>query len=468
VPVSVGGLARAAVNSLPGVNLGPGAGDLPSASLADNLAFNSLVVVPNALQGLFRRRPAAVRAATRANVDRWAVRLLRGMRRTHRGSPVWVRLGTAPALLLLDVADVRTALEGSPDPFASDPEAKRKGMSHFQPDALTISRDGPWESRRRFAEAVLATAEPVHPLADRFAAVVAEEVAALLAGAGAELGWEPWAAALRRITRRIVLGDGARDDEELSELLATLMDEANSLPDSESESFAPYIEKIKRYVEAAEEGSLVGWFADAPADAETRPARQVTHWLFAMGDTLAINAFRALAVIASHPEALRRVESELAAAGSNRDAAAIAGLEFLGACLEEAMRLWPTTPLLSRETVRETDWRGVAVAKGAQFVIVNAYMHRDPDRHDFADRLAPEAWLEGDAGDDWAYNHLSHGPQGCPGAGLALFVGKAALAEVLGDHRVELIEPPIDPTKPLPHMLDFFSIRLRASIREST
>src|SRR6266487_2060294 len=123
--MSVGGLARATVNSLPGVNLAPGEGELPSASLADNAAFNALIVVPNALQGLFRRRRAAVAAATRADVDRWGVRLLRGMHRAHHGSPVWVRLGKTPALLLLDVADVRIALAGSPDPFASDPGAKR-------------------------------------------------------------------------------------------------------------------------------------------------------------------------------------------------------------------------------------------------------------------------------------------------------------------------------------------------------
>jgi cytochrome P450 len=191
----------------------------------------------------------------------------------------------------------------------------------------------------------------------------------------------------------------------------------------------------------------VARFAEAPADERTKPARQVTHWLFATGDTLAINCIRALALIASHPEAAGKVDSD----------------EYLGACLEEAMRLWPTTPILSREAVRETDWRGVAVAKGTQFLFVNAYMHRDPDRHPLADRFAPEAWLEGDAADDWSFNHLSHGPQGCPGAGLALSLGTAALGSVLRGRSVELVEPSIDSAKPLPHMLDFFSIRLRVA-----
>jgi cytochrome P450 len=458
--MSLGGIAKAAANSAPGINIGPGTGELPSASIADNVAFNALVVVPNALQGLFRRRAGAVRAATRADVDRWAIRLLRGMNRAHGGSPVWVRLGTSRALLLLDVADVRRLLEGSPDPFASDPEAKRKGMSHFQPDALTISRDGEWLSRRPFNESVLATGEALHPLADRFATVADEEIAVLVGDGGVELDWDGWAAAFRHIARRIVLGDAARNDEELSDLLATLMDEANSLPDDPSENFPAYTARLERYVETAEDGSLIGLFAAAPRDEHTKPARQVTHWLFAIGDTLAINCFRALAVLATHPEAFERARAEIADAGASRRAVTVGELDYLSACLEDAMRLWPTTPILSREAVRETDWRGVAVAKGTQFLFVNAFMHRDPDRHAFADRFAPEVWLDGDAADDWAFNHLSHGPQGCPGADLASFVGKTALACAIRGRSIELIGPSLDPAKPLPHMLDFFSIRV--------
>jgi hypothetical protein len=55
---------------------------LPSASVVENARFNALVIVPNAVQGIFRRRSAAVRAATKAGVDRWAVGLLSGMRRS--------------------------------------------------------------------------------------------------------------------------------------------------------------------------------------------------------------------------------------------------------------------------------------------------------------------------------------------------------------------------------------------------
>ena len=125
------------------------------------------------------------------------------------------------------------------------------------------------------------------------------------------------------------------------------------------------------------------------------------------------------------------------------------------------MRLWPTTPMLSRELIAPAELGGVAVPAGTQILIVNTYMHRDRDRHPDADRFAPEAWIDGDAAGDWSFNHFSHGPQGCPGAGLALFVGTALLGQVLRARTVAMEGREIDPERPLPHMLDFFGLRFR-------
>ena len=369
------GAARAAINSLPRIRVEGPAGRLRRASLADNAQLNALVFVPNVLQGVFRRRRAAVRAATAADVDRWAVRLLRGMRRAY-GSPVWVRMGAPPALLALEVPDVRRVLEGSPDPFASDPETKRKGMRHFQPDALTISRGADWENRRRFNETVLATDARAEPIAGAANALATEEIAALRTriGSGGELSWGRWAEAFERIARRVILGDGAADDADVSRLLAKLMEEANSLPDSDSDGFAPFMERLERYAAAAEPGSLVARFAAAPSDERTKPVGQIPHWLFATQDTLAINCFRALAVIAAHQEARARAREDE---------------EYLGACLEDAMRLWPTTPILARELVREVEWNGERIPKGTQVVISNTFMHRDPDAQPFRQSPTP-------------------------------------------------------------------------------
>jgi cytochrome P450 len=437
------------------VSIGPPEGELASASPTENVRFTLQAMVPNVAQGLFKRRRRAVGAATRVDVDGRAIGVIDGLRRNHGNGPIWVRVGTDRMLLVLATADVRRVLEGAPEPFAADPEAKRKGMAHFQPDALTISRNPLWRKRREFAEAVLDTGRPEHRHAERFAVICRDEVRTLADEVDrvdeGVLGWDAFNGAMWRITRRIVLGDGARDDTELTEMLWSLMEEANGLPDEPSEELDAYLARIARYVEVADRTGLVGQFSEAPADDEVRAERQLTHWLFAMGDTLAANAFRALALLCSHPEARERAASDD---------------DYLGACLQEAMRLWPTTPLLSRETTAETEWNGVWVPKGTQVLISNTFNHRDRARHGFADRFAPEEWLAGGAVDDWSFNHLSHGPQGCPGSDIALFVGKAVLGQLLDERDPELLGGPFDPAKPLPHMLDFFALEFALNRRD--
>jgi cytochrome P450 len=417
--------------------------DFPHASLIEGLRFTAQVAVPNVIQGLFRRRRAAVAAATRTGADGLAIGFMAGLTRSYGEGPLWIRVAKSEALLLLGRDAIRHGLEGSPDPFAADPEPKRSGMATFQPDALTISRNPEWADRRRFTDAVLGAG--MERLSERFASVSAEEAAKL----PAQLDWDSWNQAVRRVTRRVILGEAAAGDDSISELLGQLMDKANPPGrGAPAELKAEYDSKLIVYVDGAEPGSLVGLFAEAPQTDATRPAGQVTHWLFALGDTLAINALRCLALLATHDEQRARVLAELEA-----------GPERLDACLHEAMRLWPTTPMLSRETVREVDWEGATVPAGTQLLIVNTFNHRDRDELEFADRFEPDAWLTGSAAEDWQFNHFSHGPQGCPGTALALLVGREMLAKVLRSRAVRLLEPKLDPAKPLPAMLDYFALR---------
>ncbi len=229
----------------------------------EGLRFTAQVAISNLAQGLFRRRRAAAAAATRGGVDGLAVGFMAGLQRSCGDGPLWIRVAKDEALLLLGRDAIRHGLEGSPDPFAADPEPKR-----------------------------------------------------------------------------------ARGD---------------------------------------------------------RP--------------------------------------------------------YLQACLQEAMRLWPTTPMLSRESVRDADWDGVRVKAGTQLLIVNTFNHRDRGEVAFADELAPEQWLSGEAAGDWQFNHFSHGPQGCPGTALALQVGTEMLGVLLREHELRLFEPALDPARRLPHMLDYFSLR---------
>ena len=96
------------------------------------------------------------------------------------------------------------------------------------------------------------------------------------------------------------------------------------------------------------------------------------------------------------------------------------------------MRLWPTTPLLSRETLVELSWRGARVPAGTQILIVNTFHHRDRERLDVRRPLRARGVDRRRRGATTGrFNHFSHGPQGCPGADLALLDRHRGARELL-------------------------------------
>jgi cytochrome P450 len=436
-----------------GASSGRGGGGLPAASMRDSLRFVTVGLIPTVVRGLFSPRPRAMKRLTAMNADRRTVAMLTDLRRKYPGQGA--RLLGGRMVVLWGEEAIREVLDRSAALYGSDAGAKAKGMSHFQPDALTLSRGELWRDRRDFHESVLASAERVHPLGQRFVAVVAEEVER--AGFESAIEWSGFELLFDRITLRVIFGDGSRDDQELTELLEKLMREANRIAGlSENDTYHDFCGRLERKLAEPEPGSLVARIAGAPQTERTRVVQQIPHWMFAMRDTLGANAYRALAAIVADPAIESRVREELSGANLS-DPAAIDGLRYLEGCLHEAMRLWPTTPLLARETTQEVTLAGERLDEGTQVMIVNTFNHRDAEEDAGADRLDAERWAAGEPG--YRFNHLSNGTQDCPGGPMVLLLGKAVLARVLDGRKLSLQEPYIEPGKPLPHMLDFFSIR---------
>jgi cytochrome P450 len=118
------------------------------------------------------------------------------------------------------------------------------------------------------------------------------------------------------------------------------------------------------------------------------------------------------------------------------------------------MRLWPTTPLLARETTRETTLAGERLEEGTQVMLLNVFNHRDREHVEDADRCRPERWS--DQAHDYRFNHLSNGSQDCPGGPLVLLLGKAVLAQMLSRYSLSLQRPNLDSSTSLPHSFDFY------------
>jgi cytochrome P450 len=436
--------------------------DFEHAGIADGVRFTAQVGLPNVLQGLFRKRELPTRVAGLARAELQGYLLMRGLVDRHGPAPFWVRVGAEEVLLVHRPEDLEFVLDGSPDPFASDPDKKRNGMSAFQPDALTLSRGDVWRARRTFAEAVLETGSPLHRLAGRFLAIAAEEATALADQGSFDVG--ALTAGFQRVTRRVVFGDAAADDTAIHEQLGALMAAGNTGRGKPAKGYDAFLAHLQEYVDSPDPEALSGLFAALAGGVE--PAGQVVHWLFAMGDTLPANLMRAFALLATHPEQLREVRAELSGADLTTPAG-VGGLAYLGGCILEAMRLWPTTPLFARVTTREVTFPdGGTLPEGTQVMIYNVFNHRNKELVLFADRFAPGEWSTGDAASNWSFNFFSNGPQGCPGAGLSVFLGQAFLATVLAAHDPELDGARLDPGSPLPHGLDVFGLKITLAPRD--
>jgi len=391
----------------------------PSATLSESALFNAVQVLPNTLTGLFRKRENLVGMFDGLDTDLLAAQVLADLRAAHPGDALWVRVLGVRTLLVFGEPLLREVLDRSGSLFASDPDTKLQGMSHFQPGALTLSHGEKWRERRAHAHDALSSG----PLAPHFLSLVAKEIARLKERSTAYvLDWPSFEDAVTRIARQVILGTRARDDDELTAHLRAMMSEANRVKGlRRSRHYEPFYRRLAHYVRVGEPGSLV-------SQLRSPDPSQVTHWLFAMADTVAANAFRALAATVNQPSVLADVRASLRAPTSVSD---VDGMGALERCVHETMRLWPTTPMFGRRTTAATTLGGVPLPGGTQLLIVNSFNHRDPRSIDDPDLFTPDRWR--DARPDYRFNQFSNGTQGCPGSSLSVFLMKAVLANLLVD-----------------------------------
>jgi cytochrome P450 len=431
---------------------------IPTVSTADSVAFNLCHIVPYYLRGIFTKNKFWTSFWNKIHRDPLAVNFIRRLRQKYKNNYFYIYLLRNKSLVVLDLEGIKRVLDHSPILYAADPDLKRRGMSHFQPNALTISRGAEWEERRQFNEAVLATSQRVHPQADQILKVIDQATELLTANADRYLGWDQFDHLFKRITLEIIFGHEARDDTALTDRLTAMMRESNRVfLLGKSKEFDLFYERIRHYLEAAENGSLTAMCRHVPSTAETKVENQIPHWMFAMMETLATNTMRALALISSYPTVEERVRREIQKNGTQTPKG-IDALNYLEGCIQETMRLWPTTPMLTRQTVQDHVLGGYAVPGNTQIVILNGFNHRDWETDPDAANFRPEFWT--DRSTDYRFNHLSNGTQVCAGKNLALFIAKAVIACLFVRGTYRLRKPKLDSGKPPPFQYDDFATRL--------
>jgi cytochrome P450 len=385
------------------------------------------VVLPTLAKGAIVRRPTAVALAERFGLDTAAVAEVRRLRDRYGPAPVPLKVPGRSFALVLSPEDVGRLLEHSPEPFSLATKEKTAALAHFQPRGVLISHGLARTARRELVEEVLETGQEVHSLAGVITDVVRDEVDLLLRHAVAVGGltWNGFAQAWWRVVRRIVLGNGARADDTLTDELSTLRGNGNwaYLHPRRERLRQDFDRRLRGHLDRAEAGSLAGTGRDI--------ADQVPHWLFAF-DAAGIATVRALALLAGQPTVDRR------------------------AAVLEAVRLWPTTPMVLRESTAPTEWAGTTYPEGTTFLVYTPFFHRDPDRLPFADSFAPEIWTDGRADADPALIPFSGGPGVCPGRNLVLLTTSAMLDAMLEHHGFRLRSHELGAR--LPGTLDHFRL----------
>ncbi len=115
-------------------------------------------------------------------------------------------------------------------------------------------------------------------------------------------------------------------------------------------------------------------------------------------------------------------------------------LVYTRAIFEEAMRLYPPVPILSRQAVRDTEIRRRPIKAGSIVLVVPWLLHRHKQLWDQPDHFKPERFLPENSAnrDRYAYVPFATGPRICAGASFALTEAVLCLAILAQKFRLVL------------------------------
>jgi cytochrome P450 len=433
-------------------------------SVGDTLKIGLGVGLPTLAMGPIIRRRGVMKVAETMDFISQAVKTLQGMREKHGAGPIMMNIFGRKQAVLLNYDDVRRVLDETPEPFATVSSEKFAALAHFEPQNVLISHGPDRAARRRLNEETLEHDQPLHSLSERLLRVTEEEIRPLLQRS-AELGhldWDSFYDAWFRMVRRVIFGDSARDDTRLTTLMQNLRAEANwaILKPVETKQRDELHTIIRFYLNKQEPGTLVSLMAaQTPSDVSS-PEQQIPQWLFAF-DPSAMATFRALALLAVYPEQLQRVRSEtissLTAQKAHRPLAR--------ASVCESLRLWPTTPMILRQTTRETSWDNRVMPAGTGILIYTPFFHRDETRIPFAHTFQPDVWIQddpevkGNPPRSWPFVPFSGGSGICPGRNLMLMLSSAVLSMIVAEYDVRLEDTERLSPQRLPGTLNHYTLR---------
>nr|XP_010937897.1 cytochrome P450 81D11-like [Elaeis guineensis]XP_010937914.1 cytochrome P450 81D11-like [Elaeis guineensis] len=141
-----------------------------------------------------------------------------------------------------------------------------------------------------------------------------------------------------------------------------------------------------------------------------------------------------MSLLLNNPEALKKMRDEIdTQVGNERllEESDLSNLPHLQCVITEALRMYPTTPLLlPHESSQDCSVGGFHIPRG-MMLLVNAYaVHRDPKVWEEPTKFMPERF-EGGKGEGKLMLPFGMGRRRCPGEGLAMRVVGLALGTLI-------------------------------------
>ena len=153
--------------------------------------------------------------------------------------------------------------------------------------------------------------------------------------------------------------------------------------------------------------------------------------LVAGHETTATALSWAIELLARHPEALSRLEDDLAA-GSD---------EYLDAVIKETLRLRPVIALVLRKLVEPMEIGGRLLPAGVRVAPSIYLAHRNPDIYPEPERFRPERFIEQPAG-TYTWIPFGGGVRRCLGAAFAEFEMSVVLRELVARRSLRPVGDP--------------------------
>jgi cytochrome P450 len=225
----------------------------------------------------------------------------------------------------------------------------------------------------------------------------------------------------------------------------------------------------KRRESAEDKGDLLSLLLHARDEGDRtgmtdRQLRDEAMTLFLAGhETTALTLSWAWYLLATNPEAARKLQAEVDAVLGERSATASdwPRLVFTEQVIMEAMRLYPPAYVVGREALQDCVIGGYSVPRARTVLMPQWVVHRDPRWFADPDKFRPERWQD-DAVKrlpKFAYFPFGGGPRQCIGNTFAMMETVLVLATIAQHYDFTVV--PDHPVVPFPT----FTLRPRQGIR---